>query len=795
MKKIIILIISLFCLVYPSYAQFTTVSATITDFDNVAWSNAQWKVQFVPNPNQPNPCLYNVNGVGLCTSTYSNYTSQNNTTDGSGALSVTLIDNTQISPSGSQWIFTIQSNTSAPATQYLPLTISGSTMNLTTYLSVNSIVPRIKLGNLAGLYAYSDIEITNQTQGNMYWNVITQTSRQWTGVTWQNLVTSSWNGGTVVNPITAPDYNCSGSPSICFTGNVNGNLTGNVTGNLNGSVAGAASLNVLKAGDTMTGPLNLPATTPIGNNAVSAAELNAGVLPLSITQLCNATGPQDAKACYGAKGDVRWPFLTGTMSNGSPTLTITSGTVYSTDVGKIAVVYGCGSSSGENLYTTISTYNSPTSLTLATNCLFTGATNVTVQIGTDDTTPLMNCYAGAVNGKACYVGPGKYFVTTTYITSDNQHPADLIFNDATYIGIQSTSLPCCSGPQGMIQFFGAQGTKIYGHLTMNGNFNMNYPACLYIDSPYIETWDIDFTGCNKAIHIGPANNPADPGYPLAAGISEGIIHGGTTTENNMIFDMVGSNTIYYEDGVIAVIGPGGNTEFGPGFCTFHSVWCAVTNRSTIQTVGAWLYGTSGDVVDEYNGSPAVNIQPINDYGISSYKGSVGVVKLKNTHTEVTSLFTITNPNSYTTTNNNLAFQCDGCGGFIGVDTPLGIIDSTSYAIVRIVNSNFYTSGFSRSSATIVNNSVNANVDLDDSFNLGFKPGLAGISGINFHLYNDSNIYSAAGPVLPTCVAGLKGTTATVQDALTPSYMGTYVPNGGSGVPARVFCNGTNWVTN
>ena len=87
MKKIIILIISLFCLVYPSYAQFTTVSATITDFDNVAWSNAQWKVQFVPNPNQPNPCLYNVNGVGLCTSTYSNYTSQNNTTDGSGALS------------------------------------------------------------------------------------------------------------------------------------------------------------------------------------------------------------------------------------------------------------------------------------------------------------------------------------------------------------------------------------------------------------------------------------------------------------------------------------------------------------------------------------------------------------------------------------------------------------------------------------------------------------------------------------------------------------------------------------
>ena len=40
-----------------------------------------------------------------------------------------------------------------------------------------------------------------------------------------------------------------------ITGDVTGNLTGDVTGDLTGSVTGAASLNVLKTGDTMTGDL------------------------------------------------------------------------------------------------------------------------------------------------------------------------------------------------------------------------------------------------------------------------------------------------------------------------------------------------------------------------------------------------------------------------------------------------------------------------------------------------------------------------------------------------------------
>jgi hypothetical protein len=56
------------------------------------------------------------------------------------------------------------------------------------------------------------------------------------------------------------------------------------------------------------------------------------------------------------------------------------------------------------------------------------------------------------------------------------------------------------------------------------------------------------------------------------------------------------------------------------------------------------------------------------------------------------------------------------------------------------------------------------------------------------------VYSAAGTALPSCVTGLKGTTAVVSDATgaPPVYLATYT-SGGSTV-THVLCNGTAWVT-
>jgi hypothetical protein len=54
------------------------------------------------------------------------------------------------------------------------------------------------------------------------------------------------------------------------------------------------------------------------------------------------------------------------------------------------------------------------------------------------------------------------------------------------------------------------------------------------------------------------------------------------------------------------------------------------------------------------------------------------------------------------------------------------------------------------------------------------------------------VYSAAGTPLPTCNTAYKGQKATVSDATSPTYLGTYTSGGA--VIAPVFCNGTTWLT-
>ena len=53
------------------------------------------------------------------------------------------------------------------------------------------------------------------------------------------------------------------------------------------------------------------------------------------------------------------------------------------------------------------------------------------------------------------------------------------------------------------------------------------------------------------------------------------------------------------------------------------------------------------------------------------------------------------------------------------------------------------------------------------------------------------IYSAAGTAIPACNAGATGLNATVSDALTPTFLGTYT-SGGTGF-TKVLCNGTSWL--
>jgi hypothetical protein len=56
----------------------------------------------------------------------------------------------------------------------------------------------------------------------------------------------------------------------------------------------------------------------------------------------------------------------------------------------------------------------------------------------------------------------------------------------------------------------------------------------------------------------------------------------------------------------------------------------------------------------------------------------------------------------------------------------------------------------------------------------------------------AKIYSVAGTPLPAPTTALKGATAIVSDATTPTYLAAYVGSGA--VMCRVLCNGSAWVT-
>jgi hypothetical protein len=188
MKKFIALVIGLAFSSILANAQTTTVTATITDSDSTVWINPQWSVQFVPNPNFPQLSSYSIGGVAITSSTYNQYIDVTGTGNSSGAISTTLLDNGQVQPAGSTYRWVIQSQTSAPATTYAPVKITGASQSLTTYLSAGAIAPRFPA--ITNAFGYADAEISTIPQpGGIYFNVVSGLQRIWNGSSW------SVNGG------------------------------------------------------------------------------------------------------------------------------------------------------------------------------------------------------------------------------------------------------------------------------------------------------------------------------------------------------------------------------------------------------------------------------------------------------------------------------------------------------------------------------------------------------------------------------------------------------------------------
>jgi Concanavalin A-like lectin/glucanases superfamily len=190
-------------------SQSTTVSATVTDTDGFIWAGGHIQISFVPSPSWPSPNSYVWSGGNL---------QQNNlfngTMDGTGALSISIPDNTSITPSGSQWKFEICPNATTGCASWTQA-VSGASANLTSALSTVAIGPRFLITSVG--YGYGTVEVFPVPRpGVFFYNTspnASPTCNQWTGSAWV-----SCSGGPAANPA---------SPSCSYQFNNNGVFGGN----------------------------------------------------------------------------------------------------------------------------------------------------------------------------------------------------------------------------------------------------------------------------------------------------------------------------------------------------------------------------------------------------------------------------------------------------------------------------------------------------------------------------------------------------------------------------------------
>src|SRR5262249_1703107 len=108
--------------------------------------------------------------------------------DSNGRFLGTLPRNSQITPNGTQWTFTICSLTSAPCQTILHTGVDATSFNAGAYVSSQVTAPRISgistsvpSQPLPNLLAYNATEVINRINGTGYTNTSSQTTYVWNG--------------------------------------------------------------------------------------------------------------------------------------------------------------------------------------------------------------------------------------------------------------------------------------------------------------------------------------------------------------------------------------------------------------------------------------------------------------------------------------------------------------------------------------------------------------------------------------------------------------------------------------
>ncbi len=175
-KKLLLLLL---LIPMQAVSQQTTTSAQITDTDGFAWASGHIQISFVPSPSWPSPNSYVWSGGNLQQNSLFNATMNS-----SGAFSISIPDNTTITPSGSQWQFTICPLATTGCVSWTQA-VSGATANLTTALSAVAVGPRFPV-TVTG-YGYGTIEVfPNPKPGAIFFDTSVATNAPfiWTGMAW-----------------------------------------------------------------------------------------------------------------------------------------------------------------------------------------------------------------------------------------------------------------------------------------------------------------------------------------------------------------------------------------------------------------------------------------------------------------------------------------------------------------------------------------------------------------------------------------------------------------------------------
>jgi len=137
-----------------------TVTATITDSDGTVWANGSYTVT-ATNPSGGQRPICRSTGQPITTNFSGNL-------NASGALSQSLPDTSLIDPAGMQWVFTIQSKTSALASVMLPINLTAN-ISKTASFSSQVVAPRFVCDKTC--FGYATSEVTSPVSGQVFTNI------------------------------------------------------------------------------------------------------------------------------------------------------------------------------------------------------------------------------------------------------------------------------------------------------------------------------------------------------------------------------------------------------------------------------------------------------------------------------------------------------------------------------------------------------------------------------------------------------------------------------------------------